>query len=79
MDEMRQLIRILAKLMPRSECYLRIGGEDSGGNRVSEDQIRSYLSTTLGQAPLPEWGLPQGWGQYLAGVTRVSKDIHRGL
>jgi hypothetical protein len=60
MDEMRQLIRILAKLMPHSEPYLRVGGEDSnGGNRVSEDQIRNYLATSLGEAPQPEWGLPQ--------------------
>jgi hypothetical protein len=66
MDEMRQLIRILAKLMPNSEIYLRLGGDDNGGNRVSEDQIRNYLSTSLGEAPQPEWGLPQGWGQYLA-------------
>lgn len=60
MDEMRQLIRILAKLMPHSEPYLRVGGEDTnGGNRVSEEQIRNYLATSLGEAPQPEWGLPQ--------------------
>lgn len=69
MDEMRQLIRILAKLMPQSEKFLRIGGEDSGGNRVSEEQIRAYLATSLEGAPQPKWGLPDGWGQYLAGVT----------
>jgi hypothetical protein len=62
MDEMRQLIRILAKLMPHSEPCLRIGGEDmNGGNRVSEEQIRNYLATSLGDAPQPEWGLPQVW------------------
>lgn len=69
MDEMRQLIRILAKLMPQSEKFLRIGGEDSGGNRVSEDQIRAYLATSLEGAPQPKWGLPDGWGQYLAGLA----------
>eukprot|EP00892_Ulva_mutabilis_P010138 jgi/Ulvmu1/7497/UM037_0041.1 len=66
MDEMRQLIRILAKLMPQSERFLRLGGEDSGGNRVSEEQIRAYLATSLEGAPQPKWGLPEGWGQYLA-------------
>ena len=60
MDEMRQLIRILAKLMPHSEPFLRVGGEDAnGGNRVSEEQIRNYLAKSLGEAPQPEWGLPQ--------------------
>lgn len=73
MDEMRQLIRILAKLMPQSEKFLRIGGEDSGGNRVSEDQIRAYLATSLEGAPQPKWGLPDGWGQYLSGATAVTR------
>lgn len=60
MDEMRQLIRILAKLMPHSEPLLRVGREDAnGGNRVSEEQIRNYLAKSLGEAPQPEWGLPQ--------------------
>jgi hypothetical protein len=71
MDEMRQLIRILAKLMPNSERNLRIAHDDSGGNRVSEEQIRRYLEASLGEAPKPEWGLPVGWGQYLAGVQLV--------
>lgn len=39
-----------------------------GGNRVSEDQIKEYLRYTLGEAPQPEWGLPNGWGTYLAGA-----------
>ena len=38
-----------------------------GGNRVSEDQIKEYLRYNLGQAPMPEWGLPNGWGSYLSG------------
>ena len=77
MDEMRQLIRILAKLMPHSEPYLRIGGEDTnGGNRVSEEQIRNYLATSLGEAPQPAWGLPQGWGQYLADLFNWAKGTN---
>ncbi len=28
---------------------------------------RSYLAKTLGKdAPQPEWGVPEGWGSYLA-------------
>lgn len=38
-----------------------------GGNRVSEDQIKEYLRYNLGEAPIPEWGLPDGWGSYLSG------------
>ena len=67
MDEMRQLIRILVKLMPNSAVYLTASEEGGGGNRVSEDQIKDYLRKCLGEAPQPEWGLPQGWGAYLGG------------
>lgn len=66
MDEMRQLIRILAKMMPTSQSNLLIGDESGGGNRISEEQIKRYLDATLGEAPKPAWGLPDGWGQYLA-------------
>lgn len=45
--------------------------ENGGGNRVSEEQIKKYLCYTLGEeAPQPEWGLPDGWGQYLSGVYK---------
>ena len=42
-------------------------GEGGGGNRISEEQIKAYLDATLGEAPRPSWGVPQGWGAYLAG------------
>lgn len=65
MDEMRQLVRIMVKLIPASSVF--ISEDNGGGNRVSEEQIREYLRATLGDgAPQPEWGLPRGWGQYLA-------------
>lgn len=72
MDEMRQLVRIMVKLMPSSQCFLSVVDEGGGGNRVSEDQIRAYIKATLGDGrdggpPQPEWGLPNGWGAYLAG------------
>lgn len=31
-------------------------------------RCRSYLANTLGDAPYPQWGVPQGWGNYLAGT-----------
>lgn len=44
--------------------------DNGGGNRVSEEQIKNYLRKTLGEeAPQPEWGLPEGWGQYLSGKS----------
>ena len=37
-------------------------------SRVSEPEIKEYLRRVLGsEAPQPEWGLPDGWGAYLAG------------
>lgn len=72
MDEMRQLVRILVKIIPQSFPYLATT-EDGGGNRISEEQIKFYLDKTLGAAPRPEWGLPQGWGYYLASAFLVVK------
>lgn len=70
MDEMRQLVRILVKLMPDSLAFLAVSDEGGGGNRVSEDQIKDYMKRTLGKdPPEPEWGLPNGWGEYLAGAV----------
>lgn len=66
MDEMRQLIRILVKLFPQSIGFIGTAEEAGGGNRISEDQIKTYLKATLGDAPKPIWGVPEGWGQYLA-------------
>jgi hypothetical protein len=70
MDEMRQLVRILVKLIPTSLPHLKMD-EAGGGNRVSEEEIKNYMEKVLGeQAPQPKWGLPDGWGSYLAGTDR---------
>jgi hypothetical protein len=67
MDEMRQLIRILVKILPHSINLISNTEEAGGGNRISEDQIKSYLEAALGEAPQPAWGVPtSGWNGYLA-------------
>ncbi|DBA99084.1 TPA: hypothetical protein ACH3X1_014218 [Trebouxia sp. C0004] len=66
MDEMRQLVRILVKVIPHSVALISSSEEGGGGNRISEDQIKSYLDEALGEAPRPLWGLPRGWGDYCA-------------
>ena len=81
MDEMRQLVRILVKLIPHSAPHVAVG-DDGGGNRLSEDQIKAFLAATLGDgAPRPPWGVPAGWAAYLAdlytwvrGGARVSVE-----
>lgn len=67
MDEMRQLVRILVKLIPHSVDHIATSDEGGGGNRISEEQIKVYLDSTLGDAPRPAWGIPNGWGDYVAG------------
>ena len=67
MDEMRQLVRILVKVIPHSGFLIASTDEGGGGNRISEEQIKGYLDSTLGEAPRPTWGVPGGWGEYLAG------------
>ena len=112
MDEMRQLVRVLVKLMPTSEPLLKTSEADNGGeqphllcctltfvlrkgrhlcqcglvlsgistllrscelhlccvagNKITEKDIKQYLEVTLGDAPQPAWGLPDGWDVYLA-------------
>jgi hypothetical protein len=68
MDEMRQLVRIMVKLIPSSLRLLNVESAGGGGsNHVSVEQINEYFRNTLGnECPQPEWGLPQGWGTYLA-------------
>lgn len=68
MDEMRQLVRILVKIIPHSVEHLATVEEGGGGNRISEERIKSFLDNTLGEAPRPSWGVPHGWGQYLSGT-----------
>ncbi len=76
MDEMRQLVRILVKIIPHSVGFLASAEEGGGGNRISEDRIKYFLDSTLGEAPRPTWGVPQGWGTYLSGLARslILKD-----
>lgn len=59
--------RILVKVIPHSVALISQSEEGGGGNRISEDQIKSYLENALGDAPKPVWGLPGGWGEYCAG------------
>lgn len=56
--------RILVKVVPHSVALISSSEEGGGGNRISEDQIKSYLENALGEAPRPTWGLPNGWGEY---------------
>lgn len=56
--------RILVKVVPHSVALISSSEEGGGGNRISEDQIKSYLENALGEAPRPTWGLPNGWGDY---------------
>ena len=69
MDEMRQLVRILVKVIPQSAPQIMNSDEGGGGNRISEEQIKSFLENTLGEGPRPAWGVPQGWGGYLSGAV----------
>ncbi|EFJ52340.1 hypothetical protein VOLCADRAFT_86669 [Volvox carteri f. nagariensis] len=74
MDEMRQLVRILVKLMPESSRFLTVPDEGGGGNRVKEEHIKDYLNKVLGRSqdlrddgpPYPDWGLVNGWAAYLS-------------
>ena len=59
----------MVQVIPQSSSNVTTPeGEGGGGNRISEEQIKSYLEATLGEAPRPSWGVPQGWGNYLAGA-----------
>jgi hypothetical protein len=72
MDEMRQLCRILVRIIPRSERFFGESGTEApagGGNKMTENEIKEYIRVALGEAPQPTWALPEGWGQYLAGMT----------
>lgn len=74
MDEMRQLVRILVKVFPQSVGFIGSAEESGGGNRISEDQIKSYLDRCLGEAPRPTWGVPTGWHGYLAELFSWGTD-----
>lgn len=55
------------KVIPHSAKNIKACEEGGGGNRISEEQIKCYLHSTVGDAPQPRWGVPEGWGDYLAG------------
>ena len=65
-------MRILVKIIPHSMAYISTAEEGGGGNRISEEQIKSYLENTLGEAPRPAWGCPGGWGAYISGALGTS-------
>ncbi|KAI3428065.1 hypothetical protein D9Q98_006449 [Chlorella vulgaris] len=76
MDEMRQLVRILVKLLPQSISHIGANEEAGGGNRISEEQIKNYMEKTLGEAPRPAWGVPNGWYSYLSELFSWALDRH---
>lgn len=51
----------------RLSCLACCGMSCCAPQQVQADDIKVYLAATLGQAPKPDWGLKNGWGQYLAG------------
>lgn len=67
------LCRILVKVIPHSVSLISSSEEGGGGNRISEDQIKSYLDETLGEGPRPMWGLPGGWGDYCASKSNAGQ------
>ena len=79
MDEMRQLVRILVKIIPHSVTFLASAEEGGGGNRISEERIKYFLDSTLGEAPRPAWGVPQGWGEYLAGEDTLRLHMDQAV
>ena len=60
------------KVIPHSVGFLASAEEGGGGNRISEERIKYFLDCTLGDAPRPSWGVPQGWGSYLSGAPGMS-------
>ena len=45
------------QVLPHSLVHIGVTDESGGGNRISEEQIKSYLENTLGEAPRPQWGV----------------------
>ena len=72
-------MRILVKIIPHSMAYISTAEEGGGGNRISEEQIKSYLENTLGEAPRPVWGCPGGWGDYLCGASGQECSVRAGV
>jgi hypothetical protein len=73
MEEMRQLLRVLVKVIPAAEdvmeTALQEDSAETGGNgvcktinNIRERYVHRFLRMLLGQstAPYPEWGLRTG-------------------
>lgn len=72
MHEMWQFASILLQLIPSFATYFQLDEEN-----ISERQLRWYIEDALGEAPQPEWGLPNGIGSYLAKLFSwaTGKDV----
>lgn len=72
---MWQLVRIMVRLFPASRAFL-----PPSTLNLSKQQVLDYLNSTLGDpesptsAPHPEWGVPEGWPQFLANVLSWALD-----
>ena len=64
------------QVIPHSVTFIGGADEGGGGNRISEEQIKNYLDSILGEAPRPDWGVPQGWGAYISGTQ--SAELEEG-
>lgn len=72
MQDLRQLVRMLLKLMPNSEEHLPEAARRGGGNRMVRPHIEAYLENTLGEAPRPDSNA--SWKVYLAG--KIACNMH---
>ena len=66
------------QVIPHSVTFIGGADEGGGGNRISEEQIKTYLDSILGEAPRPDWGVPQGWGAYISGVQSAGREEGEG-
>lgn len=62
------------QVIPHSVTFIGGADEGGGGNRISEEQIKNYLDSILGEAPRPDWGVPQGWGAYISGAQSAGRE-----
>lgn len=82
LDGSRKLIRILVEIMPNSRVILEeeidremkhqavvlsgSGGKCTSSNKVTPGVIVRFLSRAIGDMPEAPWGVPTGWGSYVA-------------
>eukprot|EP00775_Hariotina_reticulata_P001815 gene1815-2149_t len=79
MDDMRQLLRITLKLFPASSQILkdvqRRRRAFLGVTEANVQDIQEFFERLLShEAPRPEWGVPQGYAVYLAGLISWVTD-----